>query len=95
MDNVKIKRILASAAVAWAAYTLAVDWTGSAGNFQLDDSANWASAPSATDWCYIKTRPAQPFTVGGDGDYFGGAMLRYTGSFAATNDFGAGVAFVR
>lgn len=92
MDNVKIKWILASAAVAWAAYTLAVDWTGSAGNFQLDDAANWASAPSTTDWCYIKTRPAQPLKVGGDGDYFGGAMLRYTGSFAATNDFGVGVA---
>ena len=37
MDNVKIKRVLASAAAAWAACTLAIDWTGSAGNFLLDN----------------------------------------------------------
>ena len=92
MCNAKMKMITSAMAVGWAACALAVDWTGSAGNFQLDDAANWASAPSATDLCYIKTRPTQPFTVGGDGDYFGGAMLRYTGSFAATNDFGVGVA---
>ena len=92
MCNAKMKMITSAMAVGWAACALAVDWTGSAGNFQLDDAANWASAPSATDLCYIKTRPTQPFTVGGDGAYFGGAMLRYTGSFAATNDFGVGVA---
>ena len=92
MCNAKMKMITSAMAVGWAACAFAVDWTGNAGNFQLDDSANWASAPKATDWCYIKMRPAQPFTVGGDGDYFGGAMLRYTGSFAATNDFGTGVA---
>ena len=93
MRTARMKMFVAAAgAVGWVACAFAVDWTGSAGNFQLDDAANWASAPSATDWCYIKIRPAQPFTVGGDGDYFGGAMLRYTGSFAATNDFGVGVA---
>ena len=54
MDNVKIKRILASGAAAWAACTLAVDWTGSAGNYQLDDAANWASTPKTTDYCYIR-----------------------------------------
>lgn len=89
MDNVKIKRILASGAAAWAACTLAIDWTGSAGNFQLDDAANWASAPKSNDACYVRSRLVQPLKVGGDGDFFGGAMLRYTGSFTATNDFGA------
>ena len=89
MDNVKIKRILASVAAAWAACTLAVDWTGSAGNYQLDDAANWASAPKSNDACYVRSRLVQPLKVGGDGDFFGGAMLRYTGSFTATNDFGA------
>ena len=42
MGNVKIKRILASAAAAWAACVLAADWMGTAGNFQLDDASNWA-----------------------------------------------------
>ena len=92
MGNVKIKRILASAAVAWAACALAIDWTGSAGNFQLDDAANWASTPKTTDYCYIRDQQAQPLTVGGDGNFFDGAMLRYIGSIVITNDFGAGVA---
>ncbi len=92
MDNVKIKRILASGAAAWAACALAVDWTGSAGNYQLDDAANWGSTPKVTDYCYIRSRQAQPLKVGGDGDFFGGGMLRYTGSIVITNDFGAGVA---
>ena len=93
MESARMKMFVAAAgAVGWVACALAADWTGSAGNFQLDDAANWASAPSATTWCYVKTRPAQPFTVGGDGDFFGGAMLRYAASFTATNDFGAGVA---
>ena len=95
MSKKKIKRILASVAAAWAACALAVDWTGSAGNYQLDDAANWGSAPKVTDYCYIRSRQAQPLTVGGTGDFFGGGMLRYTGSFVITNDFGAGVAFVR
>ena len=80
MGNVKIKRILASAAAAWVACALAVDWTGSAGNYQLDDAANWGSTPKTTDYCYIRSQQAQPLKVGGDGDFFGGSMLRYTGS---------------
>ena len=93
MESARMKMFVAAAgAVGWAACALAADWTGNAGNFQLDDAANWSATPTTTTWCYVKTRPAQPFTVGGDGDYFGGAMLRYTGSFAATNDFGAGAA---
>ena len=95
MGNVKIKRILASAAAAWAACVLAADWTGTAGNFQLDDASNWDSAPQATTWCYVRNRTEQTLTVGGDGDFFGGAMLRYTaggGSYTVTNDFGAGMA---
>ena len=87
-----MKLFVAAGAVGWAACALAVDWTGTAGNFELDDAANWASAPSATTWCYVKTHPAQSLKVGGDGDFFGGAMLRYAASFTATNDFGAGVA---
>ena len=92
MGNVTIKRILVPAAAAWAACTLAVDWTGSAGNYQLDDAANWGSTPKVTDYCYIRSRQAQPLKVGGDGDFFGGGMLRYTGSIVITNDFGVGVA---
>ena len=49
MGNVKIKGVIASAATAWAACALAVDWTGSAGNYQLDDAANWGSTPKVTD----------------------------------------------
>ena len=90
MSTARIKLIVAATlAAAWAACTLAVDWTGSAGNYQLDDAANWASAPKSNDACYVRSRLAQPLKVGGDGDFFGGAMLRYTGSFTATNDFGA------
>ena len=84
--------VAAAGAVGWAVCVLAVDWTGSAGNYQLDDAANWGSAPKVTDYCYIRSRQAQPLTVGGTGDFFGGGMLRYTGSIVITNDFGAGVA---
>ena len=76
MESARMKMFVAAAgAVGWVACALAADWTGNAGNFQLDDAANWSATPTTTTWCYVKTRPAQPLKVGGDGDFFGGAML--------------------
>ena len=41
MQSARMKMFVAAVgAVGWAACAFAVDWTGSAGNFQLDDPAN-------------------------------------------------------
>jgi len=65
MGKVKMKMIMASAAAAWAACTLAVDWTGNAGNYQLDDAANWGSTPKVTDFRVAVTADPQLLWRGG------------------------------
>lgn len=65
-------------------------WQGSAGG-DLTDGSNWDAVPTADVRAYVKKAQSAPFTVSADPTFFGGAMLRYSGAFTYTNDFGAGV----
>ena len=78
----------AAMVVGMAGTAYAYNWTGGAGDFQLDKRGNWESESSSANFI-VNQNPGQPFTVGGDGDFFGGKMLRYSGDFTVTNDFGA------
>ena len=74
----------------WTAHA-SVNWTGSAGNFYVNDTANWSGSVWNRALCIMDSQPAQRLTLKpGNGSFFGGAELDYTGAFAVTNDFGAG-----
>ncbi len=69
----------------------AVNWTGNAGNFYVNDTANWSGSVWNQALCIIGSQPGQRLTIKpGNGSFFGGAELDYSGAFAVTNDFGAG-----
>ena len=69
----------------------AVNWTGSAGNFYVNDSGNWSGSIWNQALCIINSQPAQPLTLKpGYSTFFGGDELDYSGAFAVTNDFGVG-----
>ena len=69
----------------------AVNWTGNAGNFYVNDSGNWSGSIWNQALCIIDSQPAQRLTLKpGYSTFFGGAELDYSGAFAVTNDFGAG-----
>ena len=83
--------MLMAFAVGMARGAFAYNWTGDAGNLQLNDRGNWQSESSQTDRFIVNANPGGPLSVGGDGTFFNGEMLRYYGNFNVTNDFGAGV----
>jgi hypothetical protein len=69
----------------------AVNWTGGAGNFCVNDTANWSGSVLNKALCIIDSQPAQRLTIrSANHSFFGGAQLDYSGAFAVTNDFGAG-----
>ena len=69
----------------------AVNWTGGAGNFCVNDTANWSGSVWNKALCIIDSQPAQRLTIrSANHSFFGGAQLDYSGAFAVTNDFGAG-----
>ena len=69
----------------------AVNWTGGAGNFCVNDTANWSGSVWNQALCIINSQPAQRLTIrSANHSFFGGAELDYSGAFAVTNDFGAG-----
>lgn len=69
----------------------AVNWTGGAGNFCVNDTANWSGSVWNKALCIINSQPAQCLTIrSANHSFFGGAELDYSGAFAVTNDFGAG-----
>ena len=82
--------VTAAACLAACAHA-AVNWTGSAGNFYVNDTANWSGSVWNQALCIIDSQLAQRLTLKpGNGSFFGGAELDYSGAFAVTNDFGAG-----
>jgi hypothetical protein len=83
--------MLMAFAVGMAGGAFAYNWTGDAGNLLLDDRGNWQSESTQTDRFIVNVNPGGPLAVGGDGTFFNGEMLRYSGNFNVTNDFGAGV----
>ena len=69
----------------------AVNWTGNAGNFYVNDSGNWSGSVWNQALCIMDSQPAQRLTIRpANSSFFGGAELDYSGAFAVTNDFGAG-----
>lgn len=82
--------MLMAFAVGMAGGAFAYNWTGDAGNLLLDDRGNWQSESTQTDRFVVTNKPGGALSVGGDGTFFNGGMLRYSGSFTVTNDFGAG-----
>ena len=82
--------MLMAFAVGMARGAFAYYWTGDAGNLLLDDRGNWQSESTQTDRFVVTNKLGGALSVGGDGTFFNGGMLRYSGSFTVTNDFGAG-----
>ena len=91
MNNNRFLGVVLSVLGLWSPVVSADSyWQGAAGG-DLTDGANWDDEPTAGVKAYVKKAQSAPFTVSADPTFFGGAMLRYSGAFTYTNDFGAGV----
>lgn len=64
----------------------AVNWTGNAGNFYVNDTANWSGSVWNQALCIMGSQPAQRLTIRpANSSFFGGAELDYSGALAIRN----------